>query len=257
MKQRIFYDSYTDDVVENSNQDYELPPDYQWIRKGVWNKVMYALGYALALTIAFVYLRFVRHVHYHGRYTLWKFRRNGYIIYGNHTQPFGDPFIPLLACLGKRAFGIAGTANLGIPFIGKLLPYMGALPLVNTKYGMKKLHEAVAQRIAEKHVVFMYPEAHVWPYYTQIRRFPASAMHYQQQLECLSFTLTTTYRKRLIGKRPRIDVYVDGPFYPQHDETPRMQRLILQYETILSMQNNAQKSNYQYIEYVKRNEHTA
>ena len=251
MEKTFYYNDFTDDVVESRDQDYALPDDYEWVRKGWWNKVKYALAYALAFILAEVYLRLVLRAHFHSRKLLREYRKEGYFVYGNHTQPVGDPFIPIVGCLGRRVFGLAGTANLGVPVFGKLLPYMGALPVTATRIGQQKLSEAITTRIGEGKVVFMYPEAHVWPYYTQIRPFSNAAFHYQQQLEKKGFTLTTVYRKPKFGKRPRIDIYADGPFVPDKGLKPREQRQQLHDEVMASMQKHASLSDYEYVEYFK------
>ena len=250
MNKTVYYESFTDDVVESRNQHVHLPDGYEWVRDDVWSKVKYHLGYLLVIILAELYLRLVLKVHYRNRRLLWKYRKSGYFVYGNHTQPVGDPFIPVLACIGKRAFGIAGTANYGIPVLGKLMPWIGALPVVETREGRQKLSEAVERRIRERHVVFLYPEAHVWPYYTGIRPFSTSAFHYQQQLNVPGFTLTTVYRKRRFGKKPRIEVIVNGPFRPDSTLSPRDQRQRLRDEVFQSLKENATLSNCDFIQYI-------
>lgn len=35
-----YYDSLTDDIVESRHQDYQLPSDYQWLPRGLWQSLI-------------------------------------------------------------------------------------------------------------------------------------------------------------------------------------------------------------------------
>lgn len=48
---------------------------------------------------------------------------------------------------------------------------MGALPLPDDAVATKNFLQAVETRIGEKHAVTIYPEAHIWPYYTKNTTF--------------------------------------------------------------------------------------
>ena len=55
-------------------------------------------------------------------------------------------------------------------------------------------NEAVDKRLAQKNCLVIYPEAHVWPYYTGIRKFPAGdkSFKYAVRNKLPIFTMTTT-----------------------------------------------------------------
>ena len=63
---------------------------------------------------------------------------NGYYLFSNHTQMIGDALDPLLLTFPKKNYVVVSSANLGIPFLGKILPFVGALPIP------KKIHEKEA-----------------------------------------------------------------------------------------------------------------
>ena len=62
--------------------------------------------------------------------------------------------------------------------------------------------------------VIVYPEAHVWPFYTKIRPFDHQCFLYLIKNNKPMFVLTNCYQKRRFFKRPQIVTYADGPFYP-------------------------------------------
>ncbi len=139
----------------------------------------------------------------------------GCFIYGNHTQAVADALIPTFVAGTRGSHVIVHAANVSIPVLGRLTPYMGAIPLPDTREAARSFNAAVSDRIGEGCAVFIYPEAHIWPYYTGIRNFPSDSFSYPVKTGAPVFCFTNVYKKR--GRRPnsvRIVTYVDGPFFP-------------------------------------------
>lgn len=207
--------------------------------------------YMVALLFAFPYCRFGLHVKIENRSILKQHKKSGCFLYGNHTQPMGDVFIPARAVALKRCYVAASPANLGIPVLGPLLPMIGAIPLPDSIAGMRRYYEAIRLRVAEKNCVVFYPEAHVWPWVTFIRPFPAVSFGFPVECGAPSFCMTTTYHKRKYGKKPGITVYLDGPFYPDGSLHKKEQKEKLRDEIHECMIKRSQNSTYQYIKYVR------
>ena len=248
-KKTRYYTSFSDDFEKSANQDFQLPDDYKWIRNDFTSKLLSAIIYSAAIIFSGIYCKFFLHMKIIGRK---KFEGvNGCFIYGNHTQPLGDVFIPALCAFPKRIYTVVSTANYGIPFIGKILPFLGALPIVGTFHGIKQLNRAVDVRIESGHPVVIYPEAHVWEYYTDIRPFPETSFKFPIKTNAPCFAMTSTYKKRRFFKRPKMCVYIDGPFYPEGN-SPKEKTAFL-HNTIYSvMKKRSLNSNYKYIEYTER-----
>ena len=178
------------------------------------------------------------------------------MLYANHTNPFHDVFGPAFAA-DRRIFTIISPVNLKIPGIGKFLPMIGGLPLGKTAAEKKAFNEAVDKRLKQKKVLVVYPEAHVWPYYTGVRKFPAGdrSFKYAARNNLPVYTMTTTYHKRndkKHGDLPRMDVYVDGPFWPETGKSEDENRAILAKKAYDSMVKYSKKSTYNYFEYKKK-----
>lgn len=244
-----YYKSFTDDFEESADQNYSLPEDYQWVRTDFGSMVLSAVIYALAVVFSSIYCKFFLHMKVRGRSKL-KDIQSGFFIYGNHTQPVGDVFIPALCVLPKRIYTVVSTANYGIPVIGNILPYLGALPIVNSLHGMKELSKAMEYRVSTGHPIVIYPEAHVWKYYTGIRPFPSTSFKYPVKLGIPSFAMTVTYRKSKLFQRPVMEVFLDGPFYGK-GVTQRQQAENLHNEIYTVMKSRSKRSNTEYIEYKK------
>lgn len=242
-----YYRSFTDDFVETKEQDHKVPEDYPWIP----NWFLSAAVYTGAVLFSSVYLRLGHHVRYKNTKVLRGGRETGAFIYCNHTQPFGDVFLPALPALPGRIYTVVSPANLGIPVIGKILPYLGALPLPNTLQGMKRFTAAMEQRLEQGRYITIFPEAHVWEYYTGIRPYTHAAFKYPVKYQKPVYCMTVTYQKRKLGKKPKATVYIDGPFYPEKELSPKAQAQHLRDQVYTCMTQRSKNSNCDYIRYEK------
>ena len=252
MKEVRYYKDFTDDFEISKNQEIKLPEDYEYIREGFSSKLKSKLIYSAAVAFGFIQAKFFLHVKFVNRKAMKAAKDKGFFIYANHTQPVGDVFLPALASFPKRIYTVVSPANFGIPVIGRILPYLGALPLADSPKGMKKFTEAMGKRIESGKVVTIYPEAHVWEYYSGVRPFSDAAFRYPVKFSAPVFAMTVTYQKRKLFKKPKTTIYIDGPFYPDESLHTREQSKKLHKEILETMMKRAENSSYSYIEYIKR-----
>lgn len=242
-----YYNSFTDDFEQSANQNFRLPDNYKWVRTDFKSRFLSEIIYGLAVIFGGLYCRLFLHQKIRGRKNL-KGIKDGFFIYGNHTQPVGDVFIPALCVLPKRIYTVVSPSNYGIPVIGKFLPFLGALPTANSLHGAKEFNNAIQHRIEKGRPVVIYPEAHVWEYYTNIRPFPDTSFKFPVKFDKPAFAMTITYRKSKIFKRPIMEVFIDGPFYP-NGNTSKEKVANLHEQIYNVMSRRSQNSNYNYIEY--------
>ncbi|MCD7882703.1 MAG: hypothetical protein LUI87_03190 [Lachnospiraceae bacterium] len=246
-----YYRDYTDDFVESAHQDQTLPEDYRWIHKNIFYRLISAVLYCAALIFALLYGRFVLHIRVENRKVLKKAQKTGCFLYGNHTQPMGDVFGPALYCFPMRISAIASPSNLGIPVIGKLLPMLGGLFIPDSMGQMKRFMEAVQYYVGKKRCIVIYPEAHVWPWCTFIRPFQATAFRFPVLYHVPAFCMTTTYQQRKHGSKPKIVVYIDGPFFAEPGKNKREQQMELHDRIHACMESRSRMSTCEYIRYQK------
>ncbi len=259
--ERVFYyESETDDPIKTDEQEKKievgLPEGYEFIPKNIFVRMYSAVLFRVFWIFGQWYEKRYWQAKFYGREKLKEARGKGYVIYANHTNPFHDVFGPAIAA-DRRIFTIISPVNLKIPGIGKLLPYIGGLPLGKTTEEKKAFNEAVDKRIGQKKVLVVYPEAHVWPYATKIRKFPAGdrSFKYAARNDVPVYTMTTTYHKRKdkkYGDLPRMDVYLDGPFWPDKDKSEAENKAMLAEKAYKSMVKYSKKSTYEYFEYRKK-----
>ena len=248
-KNTYYYKNYDEDLVKSKKQDYKLKENYKWIHNNIIYQICSSILYIVAYIGSFFYCKLFLHIKIKNRKILDKYKKQGYFLYGNHTQVIGDVFIPAHVCKNKRIYTIVSQANLGVVGIGRLLPMLGAIPIPNTIKDTKKMWEAVIKRINQKKCVVIYPEAHVWPYYTKIRPFPKTSFKFPVYCDTLSFAMTTTYCKRKFGNKPKIIIYIDGPFIPDSNLGEKAREEKLCKEIYNCMQKRSKNSTYEYIEY--------
>ncbi len=246
-----YYQDYTDDFVESARQDQKLPEDYCWIHKNLFYRLVSAILYLAALIFAVIYDNFVLHIHVKNRKVLRKARKTGGFLYGNHTQPMGDVFGPVLYSFPSRINAIASVSNLGIPVIGKLLPMLGALPQPESMGQMKRFMESIQYYVEKKRCIVIYPEAHVWPWCTFIRPFPATAFRFPVLYNVPVFCMTTTYQQRKHGKKPKIVAYIDGPFFAEPGKNKKEQQIRLHDRVYACMEARSRMSACEYVRYQK------
>ncbi|GAA2964344.1 1-acyl-sn-glycerol-3-phosphate acyltransferase [Lactobacillus kefiranofaciens subsp. kefirgranum] len=252
MKHVYYYHKTTDDVVASHNQNFTLPDDYVILPNSRGAKIWSPIVRHLARAFGWLVFRGFNHVKVIGQKKL-KQVDNGYFIYGNHTRPMGDVFTSLTIFPIKNFYAIAGQANWGIPFIGKYLVRYGGLPVGKDMKQSIKLIKAIKTVIQDKKgAVLIYPEAHVWPYYTKIRPFGSTSMHFPVKLNAPSFVMTKTYHRRKLSKRPRAVIYIDGPFYPDQDLSRKEAQNKLHDEIWQAMTKRAQLSDYEYCKYIQK-----
>lgn len=249
-KERVrHYGSFFDDFDVAPNQDYSLPEDYVWVRKDFLSKLKSGVIYFLAIVFSLFYCPLILHTRVKGRKNLRGLKGRCFI-YGNHTQPLGDVFIPALCVLPKRIFTVVSTANFSIPVIGKILPYLGALPIVDSLKGFKELTKAMEERLKKNHPIVIYPEAHVWEYCSFIRPFPCTSFKFPVKFDVPAVAMTVTYKKSKFFKKPKATVYLDGPFYP-HGDTIKEKTVSLHKKVYSAMCKRSKESDCQYISYIK------
>ena len=171
-------------------------------------------------------------------------------IYGNHTQATADALIPTFITHPANAYVIVHPNNVSMPVLGRITPYIGALPLPDDIAASRNFRAVIDKRIREGSPIFIYPEAHIWPYYTGIRPFPDDSFYYPIKYNVPVFCFTNTYKRHGSGK-PRIVTYVDGPFYPNEELPLKDRRRDLRDRVYDCMKRRSLESDVVWIEYLR------
>ncbi len=256
-KRKIIY--YTNELEDEFSVTQITPKrideTYQYLHEGVWKRFTHFFWYRIIFTpIAFVYTKIKFHHQIIGKEKCKPFLHTGYFLYGNHTQDLGDAFMPNMMNFPKHNYVIVHPNNVSMPFLGHITPSLGALPLPDNMKAYKNFLHAVETRIHEGNAVVIYPEAHIWPYYTGIRPFREDSFAYPIKENAPIFCFTNTYQKRKYSKKPKIVTYIDGPFYADDTLPLRERRKALRNQVYETMTERAKYSDHIQIQYIKREE---
>lgn len=250
MKKTIYYNSLNDDILKSKNQEYQLNSNYKWLKNDLFSKILSILLYLIIIIVTFIYSKLILHVKIKNKKILKK--EKSYFIYSNHTQMLGDVLNPFLISFKNHPYIICSPSNLGIPILGRLLPLAGALPIPSNIHDLKKLNEAISYHIKKNHPIYIYPEAHLWPWATFIREFPKTSFHYPITNNSKVFVATTTYQKRKFLKKPKITIYLDGPFTSEENLSTRENIKLMHDKVYNTMLNRSELSTYNYVNYKKK-----
>lgn len=251
----VYYtDARSDEFSSAKITPRTIDENWRYIdQRPIWKIGRFVSYRLIAMPVAWVYCKFTLHSTFRNREVLNQ-SKGGCFVYGNHTQQVADPFLPNLALFPRSVYMIVHPDNVSMPVLGKITPYLGALPIPSNLKAMRNFKNAIRTRIEEGCCVMVYPEAHIWPYYTGIRDFPATSMKYAVELDAPCFAMTTTYRKRRFGRKPRTVSYLDGPFYPDRNLPPRARAQALRDVIYDAMVTRSKESDCEYIRYVKKEE---
>lgn len=208
--------------------------------------------YIVAKPLAYVFLKCRFGHKIVNKECLKEAKGTGYFIYGNHTNAIADALIPTMLTHPRGAYVIVHPNNVSMPVLGRLTPCLGALPLPDDKKASRNFTFSMDKLMRRKSCIAIYPEAHIWPYYTGIRNYGDASFRYPVKYQVPVYSFTNTYQRRAFRKTPRIVTYVDGPFYPEAGLSIKEQRLKLHKQAIESMKMYSRKSNVERIKYVKK-----
>ncbi|MBQ7881069.1 MAG: hypothetical protein IJ358_04435 [Clostridia bacterium] len=254
-KRIVYYDDELNNEFSGSKvKSKTIGSNYKYISKNPIYKFFSFIAYRLIATpIAFMY-KWCKSVRFENKQVLKKCKGKGYFVYANHTNRASDVLSPHLISFPTKTYTVVASENMNIPGIWGATKMLGALPLPNTLEGSRNFVNALEKRVVQGYPVLIYPEAHIWPYYTGVRPFKSTAFRYPVKFQDPSYCYTTTYQKNGNKKKPKIVIYVDGPFYPNKSLDLKEQQEDLRNRIYNCMLERSKNSNFEMIKYVKRGE---
>ena len=257
LKVRYYENELEDDFAENNGniEKVKIDKKYKYLHKNIFWKIGSFIIYRLVFLVpATIYSKIKFGLKIEGKRIIRAYRKqnkNGFFLYQNHTQEILDTFLPTLVSFPTKAFIIANSDNVSIKGLKTANKMMGALPLPEDKESTKNFLEAINYHLEKGKAISIYPEAHVWPYYTKIRNFKSAAFKYPVKQNVAAFAVTTTYQKNKKGKA-KVVLYIDGPFMPEIDLPLKQAQEKLRDTIYNKMVERSKLSNIEVVKYEKK-----
>ncbi len=212
---RYYTDELNDDFAGTNIKTIHLPENFKYHSKNPFKAIRAFFLYRFVVTpVLVVYLKLIRRVSYKNKKCMKGYKNRGCFLFGNHTAYACDAFNPTYLAFPRAAEVMVNEDATSIRGIRWLIMDLGALPIPDRLHSMPDFTAAVERAVNRGRWVAVYPEAHIWPYYTGVRNFSSVSFKYPVKLNAPSFAFTVTYKKRRFSDKPKITVYVDGPFFP-------------------------------------------
>lgn len=256
-KKTICYqDALHDDFADNGIQAKPVPSDFPFaIRNPFWRVLEFVLYRLIATPLVFLIAKIGYGLKVKNRRALRQLRGKGFFLYGNHTQSMMDAYSPSLAVFPRRAHIVTGPEAVSVPVLRRFVQLLGGIPLPGTLKGWPPFQDALHWRMQQKRVVTIYPEAHIWPWYTGIRPFPDGSFAYPVHENAPAVAFVTTFRQRKVFRKlwPCLTVTLSDPFWPDTSLSPLEARKKLRGEVYAFMcRTAAAPDNYAYYEYIQK-----
>lgn len=255
MKEITYYysDEANDDFAGVSRREVVVDENFKFVHKNPFYIFFEIILHRILITpVAFGVKWFHFHQRVIGREKLRGFKGK-YIIYGNHTQIPGDGFLPPTFIFPRKCFFVVSPANIAARGTKNIIMMVGGIPTPTTLRGLRPFESALKDRLNHHHPIVVYPEAHIWPYYTKIRDFKSTSFKYPIKFDVPAFSFTNVYVKRKFSKRPKMITYIDGPFYPNKELSSKESEKELRDRIYNQMVLRSKESTYEYkYHYIKK-----
>ena len=250
MSNKIIYynDELNDEFSSHKINPIKIDEHYKYKHNFLWNLCSFVVQNIISMPIKYFYAKIKFNHKIVGKEKFKISKENGYFIYVNHTQEFCDTFLPSIANYPKRNFFIVNPENVSMKGLKHLVELLGAIPVPGNIKGTKNFKDIISNHIKNKHSITIYPEAHIWPYYTKIRPFKDVSFKYPVELNVPIYTITNTYQ---LYKKNKVQItsYIDGPFYPKQNTQKKQAQKDLRDIAYNTMCERAKNSSYEHIRY--------
>ena len=222
-----------------------MPENYCYLRKTRF--VSWIAYYLFAKPILGTYC-FFHGIKLVNRKVLKKLKNTGYFLYANHVA-LTDAYKFAAYAIPRRRVNIIGYSDtLSMKGVGGIAKAVGYLPIPDDINNLKKMRDAIETLINKKEIILIYPEAHIWPYYTKIRNFKSVSFTYPAEMNKPVLPAVTIWRGKP-NKKPKQTIVFGEPIYPDPDLSLIENKEYLHEQCLLQMKEIS--SRYPQVEYIK------
>ncbi len=254
--QKVIYynDEINDDFAGTHINTIKIDENYKYVHKNpVWRFFEFITYYLIAIPLVWFFMRVILRVKFVNKKAVKKYKKQPYYMYGNHTG-FIDAFTPNLISLPRKNMIIVGPDTVSIKGLKTVVKMLGAMPTPGGIQSAKKFIKAIDETHKTRNIT-IYPEAHIWPYYTGIRNFSDTSFSYPAKTNAPCFAFFTAYTKPKgflsFLRKANITVYISDPIFADKNLSVHEKKKQLRDKVYCFMQSHTKYSDYEVIKYVK------
>ena len=250
-----YYTSFSDDFVKTKTVcSVVVDEKYKYIPK---SKIVRFFRNCLYYIFAYPAVKIIDRIYYgvkiYGKKNLKGIR--GALLVGNHSSVFDGCFASVEVSGPRKNYIVANKDAIEVPVGRFFTKAFGALPVPDTARGLINLNNSVVELLNKGNRVTVFPEAHIWPYYTGLRPFPSVSFHYAVKANVPVVPFVISYRlrngKNKMAKKPKINITILKPIYPDQTLPSSVSKEKLAENSYLQIKNILDNANapalYNYI----------
>ena len=250
---------YSDELNDDFNKldgvkRPSLKPNYNYVHRFFLRRLLdNFLYYVIAKPILGTYC-LCHGIRFKNKKYLKLLKHQGAFLYGNHVA-IADAYKFQAFIIHFKKVNIIGSSDASsIPVARTLVKAFGYLPIPDDKDNLLRLKDATSYLTKKRReYVLIYPEAHIWPYYTKVRPFKDVSFFYPAEASAPVVPFVTTWRKVFYSKKPRQTIIFGQPIFPREDLTVMENKKYLRdkcYEEMVKLANSVKQ--VEYIKYIKK-----
>lgn len=244
------HDDFAGTNITNVTVDETFPYEH---KNPLWRFFAWIAYYLIAMPLVWFYMRVLLQVKFVNRKAMKKVKKTPCFLYGNHTG-FYDAFTPNLLSFPRRNKIVVSSDTVSIKGLKSVVQMLGAIPVPTKRSGMKRFLRAIEQD-HETCNVTVYPEAHIWPYYTGVRPFEGTSFTYPVRYGAPTVAFFTAYTKPKgflsCFRKANVTVYVSDPIFPDEGLSGKQAQENLREKVYAFMAEKSALSDYAVVEYVQ------
>ena len=255
-KKTVYYfDALADDFAGTKIKRRPLPERFVYAHKDIFSRFFsWLLYWVIAVPILYFPVKWIYGIRVSGKQNVRHLRRKGAFFYTNHTQVIDAMLIQLYVARPKRTYIVANQDATSIKGIRYLIQLLGCVPVPETPSEHADFVECLRYRNKQRRNVSIFPEAHIWPYYTHIRPFSDGSFIYPAEFNAPVVPVVVTYRKRRVFRfgAPGMHVHIGKAVYPDMSlSLPERKKKLRDYVYYFMRDMSAECENVEWVRYVK------
>ena len=151
-----------------------------------------------------------------------------------------------LAFKDKKIYYTTQEESFKIPFVRKLIKLLKAIPIPKGIENKRYFIKAISNLLRERNIVYVYPEASLWPYCQKIRNFKNGAFDMAVRNQVPVVPCVFTFReptgiRKLFKRKKDVTLKILKPVYSDSDKYIRQQMEELKEKVAFEMKETITK----------------